>query len=359
MAKDVKIKSTLLGLRIFQKKLNMTGLKKLVNNMPKAVVRLCEVNNQQVNEAPPFELLISDHDIIVGKNRHGVFATWNILNPDSPVSPGFAPAGITGLRCLHHEAEKQEHIILVAKMVVDLMKCGVDAVALQEVPANNNHYFTLFVQTLARLAEENNIVLGFDGFHRSYAQTKKPVKNGVDRGYHGFATALLFKEKSFILNEVTLLPGERGTSCSLFSTKSNENLTIINIHGDYGLSDSLASEIVLAINSSSTMVLGDTNIALTEIDAVAKLAEIKGVVVESSSNIAGTPDSLRTLGCFVTNIPTRYVLKKGCNNFATTFFAHKQDYLGDVASASGEAGIIGSASGETESVLTGINMSTN
>lgn len=285
--------------------------------MPKASIHLCEVNGSDVKEAPAFELPISDHDIIVGTNKHGTFATWNSLNPDSPVSPGFAPSGITGLRRLYHESEKQEHIRLVAQMIIDLFLNGVDALALQEIPAKSEPYFKPFMQHLEQLAQENQIELDFDAFNISYAQTKKTLKDGLDQGYHGFATGLLFRKGTFTLNGVTPLAGERGSSYYLTSNKSRENLTVLNTHGDYGQPDNVATEIVSALNNPNTIALGDTNIALTRQEAIAKMTNMKGVVVEPSSNIEGTATSSRTLDCFVTNIPSTYIFKNDCKNYAT------------------------------------------
>jgi len=309
--------------------------------MPKATVRLCEVNaNDEISEAPAFDLPISDHDVIVGTNKHGTFGTWNILNANSPVSPGFCPAGITGLRRLHHKEEIQEHIRLVAQMIIDLFQNGVDALALQEVPAKNEQYFEEFVRQLHKISQENGIELDFDSFNESYAQTRKPLKKGADQGYHGFATALLFKKRTFTLSQISALAGERGSSYVLKSTKSNEAITLLNIHGDYGQADKLATEIASALVNPDTMILGDSNIALTKEDAMNKLKQLKGVVVEPSSNREDTPDSLRTLDCFVTNIQTSYIFNSACKNYAaspsvvsdsdSSLFAHKPKKEGPI-----------------------------
>jgi hypothetical protein len=310
-----------------------TNLKRLINNMPTASVRLCEVNGSVVNEAPPAILPITDHDVIVGTNEHGTLGTCNLLNPTSPVSPGFAPAGVTGLRRLHHESEKQEHIRLVARMLIDLIKNGVDALALQEVPAQTTPYFKDFLLHLKQFAQEENIELDFDAFHESIATTKKPLRDNKDQGYHDFATAFLMKKGAFTLDNKTLLSDERGATYSLTSAKSGKNLRVINLHGYYGHANIHAKDILKALNDSNTIVLGDTNIPLSNKEAVADMASLSGVVVEPSSNIEGTADSSRTLDCFVTNIQTDYIFKEGCKNIAT--YVSKKNYeptlFGDTA----------------------------
>ena len=294
-------------------------LRQLINNMPTAIVRLCEVkDNGEVNESLPIALPISDHDIIVGSNKHGTFATWNSLNPDSPVSPGFSPVGVTGLRRIYHEDERQEHIKQISKMVISLFKNGVDALALQEVPAITERYFTPFLLELKKLSDEETINLDFEAFQTSYAQTKKPFKKGVEQGYHGFGTALLFKKNAFYLEGCSILPHGRGSLYSLKSAKSNDTLNLININGDYNQAESLVVQIFNYLSIPNTIIAGDTNIAIANEKIVEQLRGMHGVVVEPTTNRIDTPERSRTLDCFVTTILTSYIYKTGSKNYANS-----------------------------------------
>lgn len=299
----------------------LNGLMKIIDNLPKTNIRLCKMkkeNEREVeHEAPAMELDITDHDVVAGSDRHGTFATLNVLNPNSPVAPGFAPEGIDGMRRLFHEDEKQQHIELIAALIIDLFKQGVDALALQEIPSQLEPYYVPFITHLKKLSAENSIQLDWDAFFFSYALTKKPFRDNQDQGCHGFATGLLIKQDIFKLEQVTPVLNGRGSEYKLFSSLSNEFITLINLHGFYGKATETAQYIALSSNKPNTIIMGDTNIPLDNAEAVGIMQKMRGVAVEPSSNQKNTAISSRTLDCFVTKIPhTRFLFNRSCNNLA-------------------------------------------
>jgi len=297
-------------------------LRKHVENMPTTSVRLgVEKPDGKIDEASAldFTIPISDHDVILASNKNGVFATWNILNPDSPVASGILPKGTTGLRRLYIEEQRQEHLNQVARFIIELFKLDVDAIALQEVPdKKNNTYFADFLEKLNSLAKENNIDYDF-ALEKSYRQTKKPLKNGNEQGYHGFGTAILFNPNNIKLNNVTPHPDGRGATYSLHSYKSKEDFNLVNLHGDYAKHSELIEFIASEFKKPNTMILGDTNIALSYDKTVSQFKFLTGVSIEPTTNLEGTPNDKRTLDCIVSNIASNYIYKKkdGCSNYAS------------------------------------------
>ena len=297
-------------------------LHKLVNDLPIVRIHLGQEVKDEKSKEITFKPLceinaqLSDHDILVGSNEHGTIATWNMWNQDSPVSPGFVPATVKDAARLYIKEEKNQHIELVAKRIIDLLANGVDAVALQEAPMDSV-YKAMFIAVLKKLAKEAALELDFDAFEKSYTQTKKPLKGGKDNGYHEFATALLFKSNAFTLEKIASFAEGRGSEYALTSAKSKKNLTLINFHGDYGQALVSAQQLFTACSKPDVMVVGDTNIPLTNEKAIEQLKSVPGVVVEPATNRNDIANAARTLDCFVTAIPqTTYIYKIAMKNYA-------------------------------------------
>jgi hypothetical protein len=274
----------------------MRHIKQILNDIPALDVHLCKLSRQnQIEHEVLANRALSDHDLIVGSNHHGLFATWNMLNPDSPVSPGFNPEGFKGIYKLYYEEERQQHIRLVAEVLIKLLEEGVGAIALQELPAMNSAYFEIFLYALHSLAAEKQLAIDFDAFLRSYSLTRRTAQD-----YNKFATALLIRAESFKLKEVTPVLNERGADYLLYSLKSNKPIHLINIHGDYEKAEILA-EFLAEKNTNDTLIMGDTNIALSKKDVLKTIANIKGCCFTPSSNLPDTDESSLTLDCLLTS----------------------------------------------------------
>ncbi|MDP1603582.1 MAG: hypothetical protein Q8M03_09990 [Legionella sp.] len=294
----------------------MMLLKQVLNDIPQLDIHLCKLNRQnQIKHEVIVRRALSDHDPIIGSNQHGIFASWNLLNPDSPVSPGFNPEGFKGIYMLYYEEERLQHMQLLAEVLVKLLEQGVEAIALQEVPAMNSVYFKTFWEALHSMANEKQLAIDFDAFVQSYSLTRRK-----DQDYNKFGTALLMRAKSFKLKEITPILYERGADYLLYSLKSNKALHLINIHADYEKSEILAEFLMEKTNALDTLIMGDTNIALSKKEILKTIATMKGYCFTPSCNHPDTDESSLTLDCLLTRDKTQFVTRGMPVNFADEGF---------------------------------------
>lgn len=292
---------------------SLENLQKQIDHMPQLSTRLCTRNkNGEVIHEVEVNRPVSDHDILVNASVHGIIATWNILNPDSPVSPGFNPEGYEGLYYLASEEDKHRHITQIAETLIQLFTNGVDGVALQEVPEQGSPYFALFRQELICKALAARIDLDFDAFHASYALTKKNNSSSYNR----FATAFLMKKDAFELKQITPVLSERGSDYWLYSIKSKQDIHAINLHGDYVHSEDLAQYLYQLHKAANTLVMGDTNIPLSQRQALELIAQTRGICTVPSMNLPKTMDKHKTLDCILSTEPSIYLYIKALKNYA-------------------------------------------
>lgn len=288
-------------------------LKTLVNQIPTAMRKFISGENSKdfiIVERPA-----TDHDIYIGHNLFGTFATINMLNPNSPFSPGYAPAGIKGLQRMEGDRSKLAHIILMVQFIVNLLKHGVDAVAIQEIPCQSDPFYPLFIENLKSYSAESGIELDFDILSRTYNQTHKTESTPEKNQLHGFATGFLAKQNVFTLEKASVILYGRGSEYNLTNISTGASFTLTNLHGDYKRQDQTANYIKSALEVKNMMVVGDTNIAINH-SAMNTLKCMKGLVAQPIINDPCTDEANMTVDCFVTLVETTILCNEHCKNLA-------------------------------------------
>lgn len=155
-------------------------------------------------------------------------------------------------------------------------------------------------------------------FLDSLYQTKKANSNQ----YHRFAVGLLIKANSK-LTYLFSYPkyNERAVHYELYSGNAYLGVHLVNIHGDYVHSLELCQNIRTDLLLGNTLIVGDMNIPLSDIDALEKVAKMKGKCVTPSMSRSDTEDKYKTLDFVLSEIKPSYThcewkVKKLCSSLS-------------------------------------------
>lgn len=297
----------------------IAAIQDVISSMQTRSLHLCKKSNSgEIEDEIQIQRPISDHDIIVQVTPLGNIATWNILNPDSPVSPGFLPIDHQGFYKLCTDTDKYQHMQDIAFTIGRLFAAGVDAIVLQEIPASETQNFSNFIRELNNAAYRYDVEFDIAGFLDSLYRTKKPNSNE----YHNFSMGLLVKGYSK-LSFISALPlyNERAVAYELLSKPSSEKLHLINIHGDYvnsfALSQNIKNDLVKYNNS---IIAGDMNIPLSNMQSLGVMADLAGYCITPSMNRKDTDEKSNTLDCILSLMKSSKILVNGdLKNYAKDF----------------------------------------